>query len=273
MDRVHLNNELRTTCGVAFRTPYVESFLLKQTSFNAIEFLTENFLYTEGERRDIFDQLAKDRLVHLHGVSMNVGSFDDFDFDYLYRLKDLASQVSHKIISDHLSFTRLSERSSFDLLPIPKTKKMVEHIGDRVKIASEKLDFDLVLENISAYFSYDIDELSEVDFIHQLTDRYDVKLLLDLNNLFVTSKNLNFDPFEYLKAIPSASIVAYHIGGFEMVEGFHFDTHGAETVLEVRSLYKFATQRFGHKPTFLERDDNLPKDLSTLENELSLVLS
>lgn len=267
-----ISDEFRKTCGVSVRTSHFSEYESGSNVFEAIEVLTENYLFTSGERREIFNRIASKRLIHFHGVSLNIGSPDKLDSDYLKRLTDFTAPHPQKIISDHLCFTGIDGKNSFDLLPVPKTIKMAKLVADRVRYVGDALGHEIALENISSYFNYQVDHLPESDFINLLTDQLGIKLIVDVNNLFVTSKNLSFNPMEYLEAIPVSSVVGYHVGGFEMVEDFHFDTHGAPVVLEVKELYKVAVRRFGHKPTFLERDENIPPTLTALEQELIGVL-
>jgi uncharacterized protein (UPF0276 family) len=272
IDLGSISNELKKTCGVSLRAPHFSDYESGSNVFEAIEVLTENYLFTKGERREIFNRISASRLIHFHGVSLNIGSPDPLDSDFLKRLAEFTKPHPLKIISDHLCFTSIEGQNSFDLLPVPKTLKMASYVSDRFKSVSDVLGEEIALENISTYFNFHVDHFSEIDFINLLTDRFGVKLLLDVNNLFVSSQNLGFNPFDYLEAIPANSVVGYHVGGFEMVDEFHFDTHGAPVILEVKNLYKVAVQRFGHKPTFLERDENIPPTLGELEQELVGIL-
>lgn len=254
--------------GVSLREAHFHQFDKKLDFNSAFEVIAENYLYTAGERRDILIELAKNRFVHLHGVSTNVGSLDELDVHHLKALAQVGSQIGARLFSDHLCWTRLDGKSTFELLPVPRTRKMIDHVGQRVQKIQDLFGNHFLLENISAYFSYQIDEMTELNFMSELYDRHQVKFVLDLNNLYVNSKNFAFDAAEFIQQLPKESVSAYHLGGHEDFGSFLFDTHGSEVIDPVKKLFWQAEKRFGEKPTFLERDENIPHDLSNLTSEL-----
>lgn len=260
---------LVSICGVALRAPHYPYFLERKNRFRALEVGTENYLFTEGERRDALLDLARDHVIHLHGVSANLGSFDPLDTDYFKKLAELAEATSARLVSDHLCFTREGGKSTFELLPIPLTWRMVDHLGQRLEAIRDLLGCEFLVENISRYFTYKIDEIGEAEFLAALHERYGARILLDVNNVQVSAANLGFDARAYLESLPGNAVAAYHLGGYEIVEGFPFDTHGAAIAPEVRALFQAARARFGDHPTFLERDENLPVDAGALEDELA----
>jgi uncharacterized protein (UPF0276 family) len=254
--------------GLSLREAHFKQFENHPQFTSAFEVIFEKYLFTEGERREILQDLSKNRFVHLHGVTSNIGSFDAVDLNLFKDLKQLADKTQAGLLSDHLCWTRLDQTSTFELLPVPRTKAMVDHIGQRVERIRDCLGQDFILENISSYFSFQIDEMSELDFMSQLHEKYQVRFLLDLNNLYVNSKNFSFSATEFLKQLPVDSVMAYHLGGHEDFGSFLFDTHGASVIDPVKDLFLQAEARFGEKPTFLERDENIPQDISVLTAEL-----
>lgn len=260
--------------GISLREPHYSDYQQRKNKFNGLEVVFENYLFTQGERREILQDICQDAFVHLHGVSLNIGSFDPLNIETLQLLKNLSVSTKAKIISDHLSFTRINGKSSFELLPIPKTKAMLDHLADRINQVQDILGQPLLLENISTYFRYSIDEMTEFEFMLELHNKCNVNFLLDVNNVFVTCQNLGIDPTSSMKKLPKNCVGAYHIGGFEVLDNnFYFDTHGAAVSTEVQGMYREAIQYFGIKPTFLERDENIPYNLADLENELERVLN
>lgn len=258
--------------GVALREPHFSFFKKQIPQFGSTEVIFENFLFTQGERREILFEISKNYQIHLHGVSSNIGSFDHLEPSFFVKLKELATKTSAPLISDHLCFTRIQNKSTFELLPIPKTKKMLEHVGSRINSIRDILGHDFCLENISYYFSYDVDEMSEVQFFAELYDKYQVKMLLDVNNLYVNAYNFRYSAQEFIKQLPDSIVAAYHLGGHENFESFLFDTHGKSIKNDVRDLYWIARSKFGDKPCFLERDELIPDNYLELENELRGIL-
>ena len=254
--------------GLCLRETHFKQFETHQDFTSAFEVIFENYLFTQGERVELLQEFSKNRFVHLHGVTSNIGSFDPLNEELFKSLRHLANQTKAGLLSDHLCWTRIDNKSTFELLPIPKTKKMIHLIGERVERVRDLVGQDFVLENISSYFNYQIDEMSELDFMSELSSRYQVRFLLDLNNLYVNSKNFNFDASHFISRLPVDAVAAFHLGGHEDFGSFLFDTHGAPLIDPVKSLFKQAENRFGEKPTFLERDENIPQDISVLTKEL-----
>lgn len=255
--------------GLSLRELHFDQFK-SLSNFNfAFEVIFENYLFTQGERREILQDLAKNRFLHLHGVTSNIGSLDLLDEDFFQKLRILSRQTNAKLHSDHLCWTRINQKSTFELLPVPRTKNMIDHIGLRVKKISDNLGNDFFLENISSYFSYEIDEMPELEFMIELYNQHQVRFLLDVNNLYVNSKNFNFDANHFIENLPVKSVAAFHLGGHEDFGSFLFDTHSAPVIEPVKSLFLAAEKRFGEKPTFLERDENIPEDVQVLISELS----
>lgn len=255
--------------GLSLRETHFNQFESAPAFNLAFEVIFENYLFTEGERREKLQDFSRNRFLHLHGVTSNVGSPDALDENFFSQLRELGKKTKASLYSDHLCWTRLNQQSTFELLPIPRTQNMIQHVGERVSKIRDLLGFDFILENISSYFSYEIDEMSELEFMCELHNRYQIRFLLDLNNLYVNSKNFGFDANQFIQKIPVTAISAFHLGGHEDFGSFLFDTHGAPVVDSVKALYLKAENRFGEKPTFLERDENIPQEFDVLALELT----
>jgi hypothetical protein len=257
--------------GVSLREPHFSIIRGRAHRIQAIEVVSENYLFTRGERRTLLQELSENFFIHLHGMTTNIGSSDELNLENLDRLKILARDTQAQLLSDHLCFTRIDGQSTFDLLPIPRTARMVDHVGRRLERIQERLGTEFLLENISSYFTYQMDEMSELEFMSELHKKYGAKYLLDVNNLFVSSKNLSYSATRFLEGLPRTSVAAYHLGGHEVVRGFLFDTHGAKVNGEVEHLFQLAVSKFGRHPVFLERDENIPHDIDDLEQEISQI--
>ena len=194
----------------------------------------------------------------MHGVSLSIGSIDPLDRTYLDALKALAHRVQPMWISDHLCFTGLRGMNMHDLLPLPYTEEALDHVADRVMRVQDHLGRRLVLENVSSYVTYAASELTEWEFIAELARRSDCEILLDVNNVFVSAFNHDFDPRTFLRAMPRERVRQFHLAGHEH-RGTHIvDTHDHPIVADVWDLYAEAVRLFPDVPTMIERDANIP---------------
>lgn len=244
--------------GLSLREPNYSDFINKEVDVNFLEVISENYFYTKGVRREDLIQLSEKYAIHLHGVSLNIGGFDEFDLKSISQLKELIRDTNPTLISDHLCFTRHNKKSTFDLLPFPLTKKMILHLKDRINEIHDLLGVNIVFENISTYFRFKIDEMDECEFLANLHDAANVNYLLDLNNLIVNQFNHNINPIQLIRNLPEKSVSGFHLAGYLDQESFLFDAHDSKVPKEVWQLYREAIKKFGAKPTILERDENIP---------------
>lgn len=258
--------------GVGLRPAHHSEFLNeKLKSVNWVEVVSENYMtWSDQNYRPSLDTLIKvreDYPVALHGVSMNLGSADPLDLDYLKRLKQLADKVNPFLVSDHLSWTGINGDNLHDLLPLPYTAEALEVITRKIDQAQNILGRRLLIENPSSYFEFTSSEMTEVEFINLLIKNSDCELLLDVNNVYVSSVNHSFDPIEYLKQIPKDKVSQIHLAGHSKMDGFLIDTHDAQICEEVWGLYEWTINYFGTRPVMIERDGNIP-EWKELEQEL-----
>jgi uncharacterized protein (UPF0276 family) len=191
-------------------------------------------------------------------VSLSIGSTDPLDFDYLAKLKRLAGEVNARWISDHLCWTGVAGRTSHDLLPLPLTEEALAHVVSRVKTVQDFLQRPLTLENPSSYITFAASTMPEWEFLSRLADETGCKLLLDVNNVYVSSRNHDFDPREYLRSIPTDRVQQFHLAG-HMDLGTHcIDTHDGRVVDRVWDLYREAVGLTGGAATLLEWDARIP---------------
>ena len=145
-----------------------------------------------------------------------------------------------------------------DLLPLPYTEEALDHVASRIAQVQEHIGRQFLIENVSSYVTYTESGLTEWEFLKEVATRADCGILLDINNIFVSSFNHGFDPRTYVDAIPSERVLQYHLAGHTH-HGTHIvDTHDHPVVDEVWSLFEYAAQRFGPVSTMIERDDNIP---------------
>ncbi|MCX6602762.1 MAG: DUF692 domain-containing protein [Acidobacteria bacterium] len=244
--------------GVGLRTVHYAHILANHPKVDWFEILSENYLDTGGRPAYVLDQIAERYPIVMHGVSLSVGSSDPVDFAYLTKLKELARRTRAHWISDHLCWTGVSGLNTHDLLPMPYTEESLAHVVERVRVISDFLERPLFLENPSTYLEFADSNLRECDFLAALCERSDCGLLLDVNNVYVSSFNHGFDPFDSIDALPTDRTVQIHLAGHSH-QGTHIlDTHSDVVIDAVWKLYRHATQRMGNVATLLEWDESIP---------------
>jgi uncharacterized protein (UPF0276 family) len=244
--------------GVGLRTVHFGHILSQHPAVDWFEVLSENFMKTGGRPLYVLDQVAERYPVALHGVSLSIGSTDPLNREHIENLKGLAARTRAHWISDHLCWTGVLGRNTHDLLPMPYTEEALRHTIARVKQVSEMLERPLVLENPSTYVEFAASTLTEWAFLARLAEEADCGLLLDVNNVYVSSFNHGFDPHAYIDAIPPDRVVQYHVAGHTN-KGTHIvDTHSDHAIEEVWGLYRRAWKRTGPVATLYEWDEDIP---------------
>lgn len=222
------------------------------------EAITENLLDNHGWGMRVFEHVAAHRPVVLHGVSLSIGSTAPLDLAYLAKLRDLAERFRPLWVSDHLCWTGVQGVNSHDLLPLPLTEAALAHVAGRIDAVQDFLGRPLIVENPSTYLEFRASQMPEAEFLARLCERTGCGLLLDVNNVHVSSFNHALDPFEYLDAIPAAHVVQVHLAG-PSDHGTHLiDTHDAPVPDAVWPLYAHAWQRCGPVATMVEWDADIP---------------
>ena len=244
--------------GLGLRTDHYRNFIDDQPDVDWLEIISENYMVPGGKPLYFLDRLRRDYPMVMHGVSLSIGATDPFDQQYLCDLRDLIDRVQPGWVSDHLCWTGTNGLNLHDLLPIPYTQPALEHLVDRIQYVQESIGRALVLENVSSYVTYQADEMSEWEFVSELANRAGCKLLLDVNNIYVSSVNHGFDPHTYIDAIPSEHVQQIHLAGHEDHGSYIIDTHDHPVCDKVWDLYGYAIRKIGMVPTMIERDDNIP---------------
>jgi uncharacterized protein (UPF0276 family) len=253
--------------GLGLRPVHYTAVLDSAPAVDWFEVITENYLVGGGRPLDFLDRIRARYPIVMHGVSMSIGSVAPLDEDYLARVRDLARRCEPEWVSDHLCWTGVDGRNLHDLMPLPYTEEAIAHVASRVEQVQERLGRPLVLENVSSYVSYTSSAMSEWDFLTRLTERTGCRLLLDVNNIYVSSRNHGFDALEFINGVPVAAVQQFHLAGHQDHGTHCIDTHDAPVRDEVWNLYAHAVRRFGEVSTLLERDDAIPP-LAELVSEL-----
>jgi uncharacterized protein (UPF0276 family) len=206
----------------------------------------------------VLQQIAERYPVVMHGVSLSIGSTDPLDREHLTKLKALADRTKALWVSDHLCWTGVSGRNTHDLLPMPLTEEALSHVAGRVKTVSDFLERPLILENASTYAEFTASSMPEWEFFARLMEEADCGMLLDVNNVYVSSYNHGFDPKQYLDAIPPSRVTQYHLAGHTNKGTHIIDTHNDYVIDPVWELYRHSVARTGNVSTLLEWDADIP---------------
>jgi uncharacterized protein (UPF0276 family) len=244
--------------GVGFRTPHVHQVLRDRPPMDWFEIISENYFAEGGIQRANLEVLRGSYRVVPHGVSLSIGGADPLDRDYLRRLRGLVSRLGAPWCSDHLCWTGVGGVDSHDLLPMPLTRATLDHVVERVKLVQSELGVPLALENASTYLEFRESNIPEPEFLAELAERADCGLLLDVNNVFVSSYNHGFDARAYIDAIPADRVLQIHLAGHSDRGAYLLDTHSDHVKAEVWDLYRRALQRCGPTSTLIEWDERIP---------------
>jgi len=256
--------------GLGLRKEHYETVLAERPKVDWFEIISENYMVDGGKPIDYLTRIREHYPMVMHGVSMSMGSTEPLDFDYLKRLKALIKRVEPAWFSDHLCWTGVNGVNLHDLMPLPYTEEAVEHVAERISQVQDYIGQQMLIENVSSYVSYNDSQMSEWEFLKAVAERADCFILLDINNIYVSSYNHNFDPVEYLTAIPSERVRQFHLAGHIHENSLIIDTHDQPIADPVFELYDKAVQHFGRVSTMIERDDNIPP-LADLLSELDQV--
>lgn len=259
-----------TGFGLGLRTEHYADFLRERPAVDWLEVISENYLVPGGKPLHHLDRIRADYPMVMHGVSLSIGSTDPLNTAYLRELKALTRRIEPAWVSDHLCWTGVDHHNLHDLLPLPYTEAALQHVAERVLQVQEVLGRRLLLENVSSYVSFAGDEMSEWQFIAELAQRADCELLLDVNNVYVSSVNHGFDAQAFIDAMPRERVRQIHLAGHEDHGDHLIDTHDHPVCDAVWRLYAHAVRRLGPVPTMIERDDHIPP-LAELLAELNQV--
>jgi uncharacterized protein (UPF0276 family) len=253
--------------GVGLRSKHFRHILSEWPAVDWFEVISENFLDSQGRPRYVLDQVAERYPVVMHGVSLSIGSTDPLDRDYLAKLAQLARHTNARWVSDHLCWTGVAGRNTHDLLPIPFNDQTLAHVVERLRVVQDVLERPFVLENPSSYVTFADSTMSEWEFLSRVAEEANCGILLDVNNVYVSSVNHDFDPVEYIENVPHKRIVQFHLAGHTNCGTHCIDTHDGPVIDPVWDLYARARSLTGGVSTLLEWDANIP-DFSIVHAEV-----
>lgn len=244
--------------GLGLRNRHFNYILENNPAVDWFEVISENFMDSGGRPRKVLRQIAERYPVVMHGVSLSIGSLDPLNVEYLKKLKNLAAEIQPLWISDHLCWTGINGLNTHDLLPLPLTEESLKHVCGRINQAQDFLERPLVFENPSTYLTFKQSTVPEYDFLRMMTEETGCGLLLDVNNVYVSGFNNDFDPAHYIRQLPHERIVQMHIAGHRHCGEYIIDTHDNRVAPGVWELFALAWQLTGGAATLLEWDGNIP---------------
>jgi uncharacterized protein (UPF0276 family) len=244
--------------GLGLRSKHFDYILQNNPAVDWFEVISENFMGSGGRPRHVLRQIAERYPVVMHGVSLSIGSTDPVNLDYIRKLKALAEEVNPLWISDHLCWTGVNGLNTHDLLPVVLNEESLKHICNRISLIQDILQRPVIFENPSTYLTFKQSTIPEWEFLRYMTEETGCGLLLDVNNVYVSSFNNDFDPILYIHQLPHDRIVQMHIAGHQHCGDYIIDTHDRKVVQDVWKLFSLAWKMTGGVATLLEWDSNIP---------------
>jgi uncharacterized protein (UPF0276 family) len=244
--------------GVGLRPPHYGRILDGSATADWFEVISENFMIRGGRPLLVLEKAREQAPIVLHGVSLNLGGTDPLRGSYFAQLAGLIKRFEPAWVSDHLCWGSIGGHYAHDLLPLPFTEEALELTAARIRQVQERLGRQILIENVSSYLTYRHSAMTEWEFLAGVAERADCGILLDVNNIYVSSRNHNFDPFEYLRGVPAERVAQIHIAGHTKYQRLILDTHDHPVIDPVWALYARAIELAGPTATLLEWDDRIP---------------
>ena len=244
--------------GIGLRVPHYDHIFSKKPVVDWFEIISENYMVDGGRPLKVLDQILDQYRAVQHGVSMYFGSAQPLNRDHLRRIKELTKRTKTPWLTDHLCWGSVDGRYTHDLLPLPYTHEAIRTTAERVRMVQDFLEIPIAVENVSSYAEYHESEMTEWEFLNEVVHAADCGILLDVNNIYVSSQNHDFDPMVYVNSVPAERVAQIHIAGHTKFEKYTLDTHDHPVLDPVWALYARTIERCGPTATLLEWDDNIP---------------
>src|SRR6195256_2509849 len=252
------NNFTEYGIGIGLRVPHYRHILSEKPVVDWFEIISENFMVDGGRPLEVLDAVLEQYRVVQHGVAMYFGSADRLSREHLKKLKRLVKRTNTPWLTDHLCWGSVDGRYTHDLLPMPYTFAAARVTARKIREARDYLETPIAVENVSSYAEFHVSEMTEWEFLAEVVEQADCGILLDVNNIYVSSQNHSFNPFHYVNSVPAERVAQIHIAGHSKYRKYILDTHDHPVIDPVWKLYERAIQRAGHTATLLEWDDSIP---------------
>jgi len=244
--------------GIGLRIPHYQHILEKKPVVDWFEIISENYMVEGGRPLAVLDRILDQYRVVQHGVSMYFGNAARPNRDHLKKLKALTKRTTTPWLSDHLCWGSVDGRYTHDLLPMPYSWEAVKWTARNIREVQDYVGIPVAVENVSSYAEFHASEMTEWEFLAEVAERANCGILLDVNNIYVSSKNHTFDPYTYLNHVPVERVAQIHVAGHTKFERYLLDTHDHPVLDPVWKMYAHAVSRIGHTATLLEWDDHIP---------------
>ncbi len=257
--------------GVSLKAQHYQLILEQQPSVDFFEIHAENYMVDGGAHHRFLEAISNQYPISLHGVGMSLGSAEGLDQAHIKRFKELVGRYNPALVSEHLAWSVEGETYLNDLLPFPLNAESLAVVVDNVNQVQDAIGRKLLVENPSSYMAFKNSDIPEAEFLADVVRQTGCGLLLDVNNIYVSGRNMGWSPETYLDAVDGASIGEIHLAGHLLkdIDGteLRIDDHGSAVGDDVWSLYSRLINRVGVKPTLVEWDNNIP-DFSVFLEEV-----
>ena len=258
-----MNPKIPSLAGIGLKNEHIRTLLELRPALGFLEIHAENYMGDGGPLLRYLEKVREIYPLSLHGVGLSIGGPRDLDRTHLQRLRNLNERFSPGLFSEHLAWSTHDTGFLADLLPLPYTMATFERVRDHIAETQEFMGRQMLLENPASYLSFADSTMGEAEFILRLVDATGCGLLLDVNNVFVSARNLQTSAQDYLNAYPLAYVQEIHLAGHEIAtddnkETVLIDDHGSPVCDDVWALYAEVIDRTGPLPTLIERDNNVP---------------
>ncbi|MCP4969279.1 MAG: DUF692 domain-containing protein [Arcobacter sp.] len=253
-------------CGLGLRSEFLLDVDNSTFQPDWWEVTPENWMHMPKLFEKAFEKAVFSRPTVAHGLSLSIGSVDKLNKKFVKQIKTFLDRYDIEHYSEHLSFSSFNGKQSYELLPVPMTKEMVNIISDRVKEVEDIIQRNLILEN-ATYYYVPYAEMREVDFINEVLEKSGAKMLLDVNNVFVNSVNHTFKARKFIDEIDKSKVAYMHMAGhyFDEDANMKIDSHGMPINSGTWKLLDYTLKQLD-VPVMIERDNNIPP-LDVLEDE------
>jgi uncharacterized protein (UPF0276 family) len=252
--------------GIGLRSIHHDALVAERPAVGWIEAHTENYFHEGGAAARALERARANYPLSLHGVGLGLGSAEGVDRAHLERVRRAIRRFEPALVSEHACWGHAGGEWFNDLLPLPFTVEAAEILAHQVAQAQDFLGSQLLIENVSAYVAFEHSHLTEWEFLAAVVDRSGCALLLDVNNVYVSSRNLGQDARAFIKGLPPAAVREIHLAGHSNNGSVLIDDHGSRVCDEVWDLYAYTLARIGARPTLIEWDTDIPP-LATLVAE------
>jgi hypothetical protein len=249
------------TAGIGFKAQHFEDAMASPAAGLWFEVHAENYMVAGGPRLAMLEAIRAERPLSLHGVGMSLASPSLPDPAHAMELKRLVDRFDPFLVSEHLAWSRFGTHCMPDLLPFPRCREALQHICRNIDRLQSLLGRSILVENPSHYLEVAGHEWSEQDFLAEIARSTGCGLLLDLNNVQVSARNLDFKPADYLAGFPIAAVEEIHLAGAmeDAKLNLLIDNHGAPVAEPVWKLLNAFVERHGPRPVLIERDREVPE--------------